>query len=220
MGTEKFLTQKRKLKKLNHALYCITSEEYSCGRRTLDVARQIITSGVKILQYREKEKTKKEKFKEARKIILLARKAGATFIVNDDIDLALALKADGVHLGQQDLPITEARKLVGNEMIIGVSTHSPKQAQEAVRAGADYIGVGPLYPTTTKKDVCPAVGLEYLDYVVKNINIPFVAIGGIKLHNLKEVLNHGARCVAMVTEIISAPNIPLRIRLAFKELSL
>jgi thiamine-phosphate pyrophosphorylase len=123
----------------------------------------------------------------------------------------MLVKADGIHLGQDDLPVEKVRELVGSEMIIGLSTHSPEQAQDAVRRGADYIGVGPIYRTYTKKDVCEPVGLEYLDYVVKSINIPFVAIGGIKESNMDEVISRGAKCVAMVTEIVGAENIEQKI---------
>ena len=182
------------------------------GRSNITVARDIFSSGVKILQYREKEKSKKDKFAECLKIRRMAYRAKATFIINDDIDIALAVKADGVHLGQNDMPAAAARKLAGEAMVIGVSTHSSQQAKQAVKDGADYIGVGPIYPTRTKRDVCPAVGLGYLDYVRKNINLPFVAIGGIKKHNLGQVLDHGAATIAMVTEIVSAANIRLRIK--------
>jgi len=202
----------RKKQKLLFPLYCITAEEYSLGRSNIEVARDIFSSGVKILQYREKEKSKKDKFAECLKIRRMAYRAKATLIVNDDIDIALAVKADGVHLGQNDMSVVAARKLAGKAMIIGVSTHCAQQARQAVKDGADYIGVGPIYPTLTKRDVCPAVGLEYLDYVRKNINLPFVAIGGIKRHNLGQVRAHGALVIAMITEIVSAPDIRRKIR--------
>ncbi|MFA5346189.1 MAG: thiamine phosphate synthase [Candidatus Omnitrophota bacterium] len=201
-----------KKQKLLFPLYCITAEEYSLGRSNIEVARDIFSSGVKILQYREKEKSKKNKFAECLKIRRMAYRAKATLIINDDIDIALAVKADGVHLGQSDMPAVAARRLVGKAMIIGVSTHSSQQAKQAVKDGADYIGVGPIYPTRTKRDVCPAVGLEYLDYVSKNVDLPFVAIGGIKRHNLCQVRAHGALVIAMITEIVSAPDIRRRIR--------
>jgi thiamine-phosphate pyrophosphorylase len=206
------MARDRKKQKLSFPLYCITAEEYSLGRSNITVARDIFSSGVKILQYRAKEKSKKDKFAECLKIRRMAYRAKATFIINDDIDIALAVKADGVHLGQKDMPVPAARKLAGKAMIIGVSTHSAQQAKQAVKDGADYIGVGPIYPTRTKRDICPAVGLEYLDYVRKNIGLPFVAIGGVKRHNLGQVLAHGATTIAMVTEIVSAANIRLRIR--------
>ncbi|MCL0033172.1 thiamine phosphate synthase, partial [Peptococcaceae bacterium] len=192
---------------LNTDIYAITSEEHSLGRSNIEVVEQLIKAGVKIIQYREKEKKKLYKFKECKIIREMTKRAGVTFIVNDDVDIALAVKADGVHVGQEDLPVEEVRKIVGEGMIIGLSTHSPAQAMEAVKKGADYIGVGPIFPTKTKKDVCDPVGFEYLDYVVKNIKIPFVAIGGIKEHNVKEVQRRGATCFAMVTELVGARDI-------------
>ena len=114
-------------------------------------------------------------------------------------------------MGQDDLPVEAVRRLVGPDMIVGQSTHSPDQARAAVAAGADYIGVGPLYPTRTKKDVCAPVTLDYLDWVVANINLPFVAIGGIKRGNIADVAAHGARCCALVSELVGAPDIPARV---------
>ena len=201
-----------KRRKLGYSLYAITAEEYSLGRGNIEVVRDMLTGGVKILQYRQKEKSKREKYLECVEIRRMTKKAAAMFIVNDDVDIALAVKADGVHLGQNDMPIEVARELVKEEMIIGISTHSPQQALDAISRGADYLAIGPIFSTQTKKDVCPAVGLEYLDYAVKNVGIPFVAIGGIKLHNLQEILAHGASCVAMVTEIVSAADIRARIK--------
>lgn len=172
----------------------------------------MIKAGVKVIQYREKEKKLLQKYNECLKIREMTKEAGVTFIVNDHVDIAILVKADGVHIGQDDLPIEKVRELVGEEMIIGISTHSPKQAEDAVKRGADYIGVGPIYKTYTKKDVCEPVGLDYLRYVVKNISIPHVAIGGIKQHNMHEVIKCGAKCIAMVTEIVGADNIGKKIR--------
>jgi thiamine-phosphate pyrophosphorylase len=192
---------------INSDLYCLTSEEHSLGRSNLQVVTAMLEAGVKIIQYREKEKQKLAKYQECLEIRKLTKAQGVTFIVNDDVDLAILVKADGVHIGQDDLPIEEVRKLVGPEMLIGLSTHSPEQAQAAIRRGADYIGVGPIYRTFTKKDVCEPVGLEYLDYAVNNVPIPFVAIGGIKEHNVAEVVKRGARCVAMVTDIVGSRDV-------------
>ncbi|MCL4377023.1 MAG: thiamine phosphate synthase [Actinobacteria bacterium] len=200
-----------KRKKLQACLYCMTAEEFSCGRSNIEVVKSMINSRVGIIQYREKDKKLIQKYNECTKIRELTLEGGVTFIINDDIDIAMMVKADGVHLGQDDLPVEKVRELVGEEIIIGVSTHSPKQALNAVESGADYIGVGPIFKTFTKKNVCEPVGLEYLDYVVKNIDIPFVAIGGIKEHNLHEVISRGAKCVAMVTEIVGAENIEQKI---------
>ena len=153
-----------------------------------------------------------EQYRECLAIRELTRQYEACFIVNDHIDLALAVGADGVHLGQDDLPVAEARKLMGEQMILGLSTHSPGQADAAVAAGVDYIGVGPIYKTFTKKDVCDPVNLSYLDYVVANHAIAHVAIGGIKEGNVAEVVRHGARCIAMVTELVGAADIGAKVR--------
>ncbi|MDK2823860.1 MAG: thiamine-phosphate pyrophosphorylase [Clostridia bacterium] len=193
---------------LDTDLYCITAQEYSLGRSNIEVVKEMIDAGIKIIQYREKDnKSIKEKYEECKEIRMLTKEAGITFIINDHIDIALLVGADGVHIGQDDLPIEEVRKLVGPDMIIGLSTHSPEQAQDAIKRGADYIGVGPLFTTNTKKNVCSPVGLEYLEYVVKNHDIPFVAIGGIKLHNIAEVKKRGANCICLVTEIVGATDI-------------
>jgi len=191
----------------NTELYCITAEELSMGRSNIEVVKEMIAAGVTIIQYREKDKKMKDKYSECCIIRAMTKAAGVTFIVNDDIDLAMIVQADGVHIGQDDLPIEKVRELVGDKMIVGISTHRPAEAQQAVLSGADYIGVGPMFKTATKKDVCDPVGFEYLDYVVKNISIPFVAIGGIKINNIPEVMKRGTQCVAIISEITTAHDI-------------
>jgi thiamine-phosphate pyrophosphorylase len=167
----------------------------------------MLEAGVRLIQYRAKEKQGIDKYRDCREIRRLTREAGATFVVNDHADLAVMVEADGVHLGQEDYPIEAVRQLVGKDMIIGISTQSPIQAEDAIRRGADYIGVGPLFRTATKKNVCAPVGLRYLDYAVSHVSIPFVAIGGIKTHTVSEVRRRGGRCIALVTEIVGAPDI-------------
>ena len=193
-------------------LYCITGEEFSRGRTNVQVVGEMIAAGVRIIQYREKDKQPRRKYRECLEIRKMTAAGGVVFIVNDDAALALAVDADGVHIGQDDLPLEKVREMVGEGMIIGVSTHAPAQAAEAIATGADYIGVGPLYSTRTKKDVCAPVGLSYLDYVVQNCPLPFVAIGGIKEHNIEEVASHGARLICTVTEILSADDIGEKIQ--------
>ncbi len=190
-------------------IYGITAEKFSCGRSTIEVVRRMIDGGIKIIQYREKRPHKnfRTMLAECRRIRDLTRAHGVRFIVNDYVDLALLSRADGIHVGQDDLPVPAVRKLAGDGMIIGLSTHSPEQAREAVAQGADYIGVGPIFSTRTKEDVCNPVGLEYLDYVVQHMAIPFVAIGGIKTGNIHRVVRHGARTVCLVTEIVGADDI-------------
>ena len=201
-----------KLTYFNSGIYGITAEEHSRGRDNIEVVQKMVDAGIKIIQYREKEKSMLEKYKQCLKIREITAKAGTLFIVNDHVDLAMSVGADGVHIGQDDLPFKVVREFVGKDLVIGVSTHSPAQAQQAVRDGADYIGVGPLFRTYTKKDVCEPVGLEYLEYVVGNIDLPFVAIGGIKLYNLQEVKGKGARCISLVTEIVGAEDIAKTIK--------
>lgn len=196
---------------LDTDIYCLTAEKFSNGRSNIDVIRAMLESGIKLIQYREKEKKMGLKYEECLAIREMTRQAGAAFIVNDDIDLAMLVGADGVHVGQEDLPVDAVRRLVGENMAIGLSTHAPEEARAAVEAGADYIGVGPIFRTFTKDDVVDPVGFEYLDYVVENIDIPFVAIGGIKEHNVGDVVNRGACCVALVTEIVEAENIGQKI---------
>ena len=167
----------------------------------------MIKGGAKIIQYREKNKSFIDMYKECVEIRKMTKEAKVTFIVNDHVDLAMMVKADGVHLGQDDYPIDKVRELVGEDIIIGLSTHSPKQAQEALKKDIDYIGVGPIYKTYTKKDVCAPVGLEYLEYVIKNIHIPYNGNRRYKEHNLHEVLSKGAKCISMVTGITEAEDI-------------
>lgn len=191
-------------------IYAITGEQYSLGRTNLQVVAELIAAGIKVIQYREKEKSLADQLHECQEIRQMTRAAGVTFIINDHIDLALLVDADGVHIGQDDLPVAQVRKLLGPNKIIGLSTHSPAQAQAALVAGVDYIGVGPIFPTQTKKDKT-AVGLEYLKYVVEHIPLPHVAIGGIKPDNLLQVVEAGAQCVCLVTGIVSTPDIQARV---------
>lgn len=195
-------------KTLPEGIYGITAEEFSLGRTNLTVVKQMLEGGIRIIQYREKEnKSARQKYLECKEIRKMTLDYGALFIVNDFIDIALLTDADGIHAGQDDLPVPEIRKLMGPAKIIGVSTHSLEQAKKAQAECADYIGVGPIYKTNTKKNVCEPAGLDYLDAVVKNISIPFVAIGGIKLNNIMGVVRHGAKTIALVTEITEAENI-------------
>jgi thiamine-phosphate pyrophosphorylase len=199
--------------KLPQGIYGILGEKFSLGLTNVQVAKQMVKAGVDVLQYREKltDKTLGQMYEECREIRKITKDAGVPFIINDHAAIALMVGADGIHQGQDDLPVKELKKIAPG-MIIGCSTHSPAQAKKAVEDGADYIGVGPIFDTKTKEDVCDAVGLEYLDHIVKNHGIPFVAIGGIKLHNLRQVLSRGAKTVCLVTEIISAPDIAKRIK--------
>ncbi|MDD4702621.1 MAG: thiamine phosphate synthase [Desulfovibrio sp.] len=188
-------------------IYAITDSRLSLGRSLEEVASALLGAGVRILQYREKHLKGGEMLEECRLLRRLTREAKACFIVNDHVDIAMLVQADGVHVGQEDLPVPEVRTLVGPDMIIGLSTHEPGQALAAKSLGADYLGVGPIFATQTKEDVVAPVGFAYLDWVAANTDLPFVAIGGIKAHNIAEVARHGARCCSLVSELVGAPDI-------------
>lgn len=193
-------------------LYGITAAAHSLGRSDPEVVARMLDAGIRVVQYREKDKKPGAMYADCLAIRDLTRRAGATFIVNDHVDLALLTDADGVHIGQEDLPPEAVRRLLGPDKILGLSTHDPDQARAALAGGlVDYIGVGPLFATTTKTDVCDPVGLDYLDFVVRDIPLPFVAIGGIKEHNIAAVRRAGAPMIALVTEIVGAPDIGARI---------
>jgi thiamine-phosphate pyrophosphorylase len=201
-------------------LYGITASQFSLGRSNIEVVKQMLEACIKIIQYREKDMSMLRMYRECIAIRDLTAQYGACFIVNDYVDLAIAVESDGVHIGQDDLPPEKVRSLVGDKILIGLSTHSPEQADKAVKLGiADYIGVGPLYKTFTKKDVQPPVGLQYLDYVVAKHELPFVAIGGIKEYNIGEVIKHVATYVCLVTEITGAYNIGLKIQSVREEIA-
>ena len=187
-------------------LYVITGEQFHPGRPMLEVMEQAILGGADIVQLRDKKSSKRVVLEKARALRELTRKYGVTFIVNDHIDIALAVDADGVHLGQDDLPLTEARKIVGNK-IIGISTHAIEEARQAERDGADYIGVGPVFETKSKEDVVPPVTTSYVRQVAAEIRIPFVAIGGIKLHNADEVLAAGATRLCAISAIVGSDDV-------------
>jgi thiamine-phosphate pyrophosphorylase len=199
-------------------IYGITGDNFSNGRSNYFCVEEMIKGGIKIVQYRAKTKDTREKVKEAREIRELCRKNGVIFIVNDNVDIALLVDADGVHIGQEDMHPDDVRKLIGDNKIIGLSTHSEKQGMEAYKnPNVDYIGVGPIFPTTTK-DTTP-VGLGYLEYAVKNLDLPFVAIGGIKAHNIDAIIAKGAQRVCLVSEIIGADSISDMVRNLQKKLN-
>ena len=174
-------------------------------------AEAIIDGGAKILQLRAKSLSSKEFLETARIIRKITKDKGTVFIVNDRVDIALLTDADGVHLGQGDLPVKEARRLLGNNKIIGYSTHNLREALEAVRLPVDYISFGPIFPTKTKEDVQTPKGLKLLSEVRKAVEIPIVAIGGITETNMVHVLKEGVEGVAMISEILTVKDISQKI---------
>lgn len=162
-----------------------------------------LDAGIRFFQYRSKTGTRRQIYETCTVLSPIARQAEALFIVNDHADIAAAVDADGVHLGQDDLPIADARKVVGTRALIGISTHSREQATAAEQAGADYIGFGPVFHTTTK-DAGGIQGVEAVRVVRRAVSLPIVAIGGIGHENCREVLSAGADAVAVISAILSA----------------
>lgn len=193
------LMQERYQKLLRSQLYLITSP----SERLFAVVEAALQSGLTLVQYRDKSADDSVRLREAQKLSQLCHQYGALLILNDRVDLALAVDADGVHLGQQDIPIALARQLLGPQRLIGRSTTNPEEMQRAIQEGADYIGVGPVYETPTKAGK-PAAGLQYVRYAAKETSIPWFAIGGIDQHNLDEVQAAGAQQVAVVRAIMQA----------------
>lgn len=188
-------------------LYVITDAKLSRGRSHLEVIRAAIAGGATVVQYREKEGTTRQLIEEARALRELTRQAGVPFIVNDRVDIALAVDADGVHVGQDDMPAPLARQLMGPGNIVGVSATNLEEALQAERDGADYIGAGPVFATPTKPDAAPPMGLEGLAEICRRVSIPVVAIGGINEENAAAVIEAGADGVAVVSAIVAAPDV-------------
>lgn len=180
-------------------LYLVTSPVDNL----LGIVEAALEGGLTLLQYRDKTSDDLTRIRTAEKLQQLCHRYGALFILNDRVDLALAVEADGVHLGQEDVPIAFARQLLGSQRIIGRSTKNPEEMQRAIQEGADYIGVGPVYATPTKVGRA-AVGLEYVRHAVQNASIPWFAIGGLNAENLSDVLSAGAERVAVVRAIMEA----------------
>lgn len=168
--------------------------------------QQAIAGGAGFFQYRCKNGSRRTIYDTAVRLARIARESGALFIVNDHADIALAVGADGVHLGQEDLPLEFARKLLGPDKVIGISTHDLEQAARAERAGADYIGFGPVFETTTKA-AGQSRGVVNLSAVCASVTVPVIAIGGIQVANVQDVLRSGAEGVAVISAIAAAPDI-------------
>ena len=188
-------------------IYPITDRGLS-GLSHVEQVRRLIAGGARFIQLRDKHASPAEFYAEAREALHLAREHGVKIIINDRVDIALALGADGVHLGQDDLPSAEARRLMGEQAIIGYSTHNLKQARLAIEQPIDYLALGPIFTTTTKADADPVAELDTLR-AVREIaeGLPIVAIGGINLHNIKRVFDAGADSVAIISDILAEPEL-------------
>lgn len=201
------------INKLPKGIYGIISEKYSKGKANPSVVKEMINGGIKIIQYSEKQNQKSFKimYDECLKIRELTLEQGVVFIINDYLELAMLVDADGVHVGQDDISVENARKVVGNK-IIGVSTRTPKEARHAEKSGADYITAGPVFKDDPQKKEDKGAGLKYLEYAIQNTGLPVVAKGGINEYNLTRVLGKGAKIVALAGEITGAPDICNRLK--------
>ncbi len=187
-------------------LYVVITESFCAGRSVYDVLDAVLDAGVGLVQLREKEISTGELYERALMFRERTAECDAILIVNDRLDIALAVEADGVHLGQSDLPI-EVAKSLAPEMIIGASTHSLEQALAAQVAGADYVNIGPIFDTQTKSTSVNALGPAIIEEIAPHLTVPFSCMGGIKLHNIGQVLERGARHPAVVTAVSAAPDV-------------
>ncbi|MEK7760616.1 MAG: thiamine phosphate synthase [Nitrospirota bacterium] len=188
-------------------LYLILDPSVSRDRPLSQSLAQSARAGMRIVQYRSKTASMKEAYTEALPLRKLAAELGILFIVNDRCDLALAVDADGVHLGQEDLPLDLARKVMGPEKLIGISTHNPAQVREASAGKPDYLGFGPIFKPGSKQDHDPVVGIEGLRAIRALTSLPVFAIGGITAENVGEAMQAGANGVAVISAILKAPDI-------------
>jgi thiamine-phosphate pyrophosphorylase len=188
-------------------VYLVTDEGLSAGRSTVEIVEAAIRGGVDIVQLREKSANANERYELGRELRELTRDAGVPLIVNDRVDLTAALDADGVHLGDDDLPVSVAREQLGEAAIIGRSVSTPEAARRAEEAGADYLGVGAVFATDSKDDVSPeeqAIGLDRIRAVREATDLPFVGIGGVTPHNAADVVEAGADGVAVISAVTGA----------------
>jgi len=188
-------------------LYLITDRALSGGRSTVDVVRAALAGGVDVVQLRDKEAEAAAIVDEGLRVHELTARYQAPLIVNDRVDIALAIEAEGAHVGQTDLPAGMARKLLPAPALLGVSTSSVDMARRAQQQRADYVGFGPVYPTTTKETAASPRGVERLRDILEKIDVPLVALGGISDRNISEVVAAGADHVAVCSAIVGAENV-------------
>jgi thiamine-phosphate pyrophosphorylase len=196
--------------------YFITDSKLSRAGNVSDV-QQAVSCGVRAVQYRNKNAETRQMYQEAMLLRDMCR--DSLFIINDRIDIALAVKADGVHLGQSDMPCQTARRLLGPNKIIGITVHNLEEAMEAENIGADYLGVSPIFKTTTKIDAGDAAGIQLIEEIRSNASIPIIAIGGINHGNAKEVIRAGADGLCAISCVVAKDDVGREIR-KFQELFL
>lgn len=190
-------------KKVDYSLYLVTDRDLSLGRSNLEVIQAAVRGGVTLVQLREKEATTKEFYQEGLKIRAYLKARDIPLIINDRIDMALALDAEGVHLGQEDMPIDAARKILGPQKIIGASVFTPEEAKIAEALGADYLGLSPIFVTETKPELTQHLGIKGIPLLKEAVKIPVVGIGSMSESNAYEAVKAGLDGVAVVSAICS-----------------
>jgi thiamine-phosphate pyrophosphorylase len=190
-----------------YGLYVITDENLSDGMPHAEIARLACEGGADVIQLRGKNMNKAELLRAAKEIRKITSHHGALFFVNDHIDIAIASEADGVHLGQDDMSLENAMRITQMTMMIGISVSTLEEARAAERGGADYIGFGPIFETSSKHDAGSAVGLKFLRLMKNSVNIPVVAIGGITKENIADVILSGADGAAVISAVVSQKDI-------------
>ena len=192
--------------KIDYSLYLVTDRALSLGRSNLEIIRAAVEGGVTVVQLREKQATTKDFYEEGLKIKDFLKLNGIPLIINDRIDIALALDAEGVHLGQEDMPVSIARLILGPHKIIGASVFTPEEAKAAESQGADYLGLSPIFVTETKPELTEQVGIESISLVSRSVQIPVVGIGSLNKANAYAAVKAGLDGVAVVSAICSQKN--------------
>ncbi|WP_373844554.1 thiamine phosphate synthase [Clostridium sp.] len=192
---------------LDYSLYLVTDRNILKGRPLHEAVEQAILGGVTLVQLREKDASTREFYKQAVEVKKITESYNIPLIINDRLDIAQAVDAEGVHLGQSDMPLIAARNILGKNKIIGISVGNIEEAVEAEKNSADYVGIGTIFFTGTKKDIELPIGIQGLKKIYDNINIPAVAIGGINENNFKEVLSTGIEGISVVSAILGKNNI-------------
>jgi thiamine-phosphate pyrophosphorylase len=198
-------------------LYAIIDPAQGGGRSSVEVAAALLAAGVRLIQYRDKQASSRELYESAQQVAECVRQTGGTIIVNDRADVARAVDADGVHVGQDDLPVESARALLGPGKLVGYSTHVLEQVREADASSADYIAFGPIFPTTSKANPDRVVGLSGLREARKATRKPLVAIGGITLQTARAIIEAGADSIAVISALVGASDIRARAREFLKQ---
>ena len=193
-----------KLQNIDYSLYLVTDRGLARGRTNLEIVSAAVDGGTSVVQLREKDCSTRDFIEQALAIKEFLKDRAVPLIINDRVDVAQAVKADGVHLGQTDMPLETAKRILGDSMIIGISAESLPDAIAAEQGGADYLGVSPIYATPTKTDTAPPLGLEGLRKIRKAVRLPLVGIGGLNPDNAAEVIRNGADGVAVVSAIVAA----------------